>query len=380
MTRRIKAGLAVLWAALFGAVLASVPASADPYISMGDSTSTSSMYPSLLYGGHDDHAGFAQTLGADEHVALAQGGQVLAGLKIEQLPAALTAINAPDDTRAVTIGIGGNDALGDEGCFGSESGCAAWRASYFDLVGQVRAALDRDPGTEYFGLLSYYNPFKWDGSGVSPDDQANTDLKLFGANLTADQCPLEPSTGLNDVIRQAGSEYGAVVADPYDAFVAANGTFLADSIHANAAGNEAIADEFLDPLRPIDCDPPPEPTCETDASLCPPEPSCETDATLCPPQPTCETDATLCPKDRLAPQTRLRSMKRRGPRTIVFRFRSSEPGRFRCSIDRRAFTRCRSPKTYRKLRRGRHVFRVRAIDRAGNLDRTPARRVFRIRR
>lgn len=49
-----------------------------------------------------------------------------------------------------------------------------------------------------------------------------------------------------------------------------------------------------------DCPPPPEPTCETDASLCPPPPppTCETDADLCPPPPpvpTCETDQSLCP-------------------------------------------------------------------------------------
>lgn len=41
----------------------------------------------------------------------------------------------------------------------------------------------------------------------------------------------------------------------------------------------------------------PEPTCETDSSLCPtPDPTCETDRSLCPtPDPTCETDPLLCP-------------------------------------------------------------------------------------
>ncbi len=382
--RRITSGLVAALITLAAGFLAG-PASADPYISMGDSTSTStaggdtSMYPDLLYGGYGSHPGFTATLGADQHVALAQGGQVLSGLRQVQLPAALAAINAPDDTKAVTIAIGGNDALGSEGCFGSDEGCPAWRADFFDMVAQVRAALDNDPGEEYFGLLSYYNPFRWDGSGVSPDHQDHVDRQLFGANLTADQCPAEVSTGLNDIILQAGSEYRAVVADPYAAFLAANGSFLADPIHANAAGNVAVADAFLDPVLPIDCDPPPEPTCDTDALLCPPEPSCETDRSLCPPTPTCRTDASLCPPDTTAPQTRIVAMKRKGKRGFTFRFRSNEAGGFRCSIDGRAFTRCRSPKIFRSLKRGRHVFRVFAVDRAGNADKTPARRTFRVR-
>lgn len=39
----------------------------------------------------------------------------------------------------------------------------------------------------------------------------------------------------------------------------------------------------------------PDPTCETDSTFCPPDLTCETDSTLCPPELTCETDSTLCP-------------------------------------------------------------------------------------
>ncbi|MEA2312039.1 MAG: hypothetical protein QOE28_2007, partial [Solirubrobacteraceae bacterium] len=41
---------------------------------------------------------------------------------------------------------------------------------------------------------------------------------------------------------------------------------------------------------------------------------------------------------------------------------------------------CTSPKTYRKLKPGEHVFRVKARDRAGNVDATPTLRRFKIRR
>jgi hypothetical protein len=62
-----------------------------------------------------------------------------------------------------------------------------------------------------------------------------------------------------------------------------------------------------------------------------------------------------------------------------FRFRSSEAGSsFRCSLDRRKPKRCRSPRTYKRLKPGRHVFRVWAIDASGNKDPTPAKRRFRV--
>ncbi|CAN5254550.1 hypothetical protein BH18ACT14_BH18ACT14_02200 [soil metagenome] len=66
-------------------------------------------------------------------------------------------------------------------------------------------------------------------------------------------------------------------------------------------------------------------------------------------------------------------------RTARFTFRSSETGStFQCSLDARRFRACSARKTYRALARGRHVLRVRAKDRAGNLDPTPARHVWRV--
>jgi len=62
-----------------------------------------------------------------------------------------------------------------------------------------------------------------------------------------------------------------------------------------------------------------------------------------------------------------------------FRFASGEPGsRFTCKLDAQKSRPCTSPKTYRKLKRGKHVFRVKARDRAGNVDATPAVKRFRI--
>lgn len=75
----------------------------------------------------------------------------------------------------------------------------------------------------------------------------------------------------------------------------------------------------------------------------------------------------------------------RGPsvtrdQTPVFNLRSNDPRAvFSYRLDRRGnFKRTDSKLDLRKLDRGTHVLEVRAEDRAGNVDRTPARKTFRV--
>jgi hypothetical protein len=69
--------------------------------------------------------------------------------------------------------------------------------------------------------------------------------------------------------------------------------------------------------------------------------------------------------------------KRTHDRTPTFRFASDEEGStFLCRLDRGPFLPCRSPKTYRKLKPGRHAFKVKATDPAGNQDPTAAVKRF----
>jgi hypothetical protein len=89
-------------------------------------------------------------------------------------------------------------------------------------------------------------------------------------------------------------------------------------------------------------------------------------------------DGTVAP-DTDAPDTRIDD----GPRSRVkstsatFAFSSTEQNStFECSLDDAAFTPCSSPATYADLARGKHVFRVRATDAAGNTDPTPAMRAW----
>ena len=80
------------------------------------------------------------------------------------------------------------------------------------------------------------------------------------------------------------------------------------------------------------------------------------------------------PLDKTAPNATIRKLRLKPRKRIaVIAFRSSEPrSRFRCKLDRKRPARCRSPRTYKHLKPGRHRFKVWAIDAAGNKDPTPA--------
>ena len=86
--------------------------------------------------------------------------------------------------------------------------------------------------------------------------------------------------------------------------------------------------------------------------------------------------------DNGAPQTAIT----RGPsRTIrrhsaTFNWQWSDAGsNLECSLDGSAFQLCDGPLTLKRLKAGRHTFRVRAVDPDGNADPTPATRRFRVR-
>jgi hypothetical protein len=86
-------------------------------------------------------------------------------------------------------------------------------------------------------------------------------------------------------------------------------------------------------------------------------------------------------KDKTPPQTTITKgpKARTHKRTVKFTFISSEAGStFQCKLDRRPFKACRSPKKLKGLKPGKHVFKVRAKDAAGNVDPTPAKRVWRV--
>lgn len=84
-------------------------------------------------------------------------------------------------------------------------------------------------------------------------------------------------------------------------------------------------------------------------------------------------------EDSAAPETTIDSgpSGATGDTTPAFTFSANEPGaRFACRFDGAAFALCVSPLQAPTLSSGAHTFDVRALDRVGNADPTPARRSF----
>ena len=64
---------------------------------------------------------------------------------------------------------------------------------------------------------------------------------------------------------------------------------------------------------------------------------------------------------------------------VRFKFRSNEPGStFECKKDKKSWKPCTSPARMKRLDEGRHKFKVRATDPAGNTDPTPAKARFKV--
>jgi len=65
--------------------------------------------------------------------------------------------------------------------------------------------------------------------------------------------------------------------------------------------------------------------------------------------------------------------------TVKLKFRSDEQGsRFECKLDKRPWKACFSPKRLNRLTEGKHKFKVRAVDAAGNMDPSPAKDGFKV--
>jgi CSLREA domain-containing protein len=96
------------------------------------------------------------------------------------------------------------------------------------------------------------------------------------------------------------------------------------------------------------------------------KPRCKNMTGKCNPGEVLETTITKGPK------ARTRST------TAKFKFSSTAKGaKFECKLDKKKFKPCKSPKTYKGLKPGKHVFKVRAV-KGKTIDATPAKRKFKI--
>jgi lysophospholipase L1-like esterase len=168
-------------------------------------------------------------------------GESSSSMRGWQLQTALADIDGPTDTRIVTIDIGGNDIR--LGCrFGADLCTATFESNFSQTLGDLQAALDRDPGPETVIAGTLYN---WYAGSLSfqkgPFDQ---DLLGFSKRLSCADTGAE--VGLNDAIAQVASAHGALLADPYPAFEAAGHRYIySDGIHPNDLGYAAITNAFL---------------------------------------------------------------------------------------------------------------------------------------
>ena len=91
--------------------------------------------------------------------------------------------------------------------------------------------------------------------------------------------------------------------------------------------------------------------------------------------------AATPPGDTFPPDTGILKgpKKKTSKRHFKFTFGGSEPGvTFECQLDDGGWEACTSPHRVKGLKRGKHVFAVRAIDAAGNPDPTPADRRWKV--
>ena len=111
------------------------------------------------------------------------------------------------------------------------------------------------------------------------------------------------------------------------------------------------------------------------------EPDCDSDAFG---DETQDTDLSSCaPPDIAPPDTTITKgpKKKTAKPKAKYRFTSDEPGStFECKIDNAGFGfgDCASPVKLKRLDEGKHKFKVRAIDAAGNVDPSPAKDRFKV--
>jgi CSLREA domain-containing protein len=99
-----------------------------------------------------------------------------------------------------------------------------------------------------------------------------------------------------------------------------------------------------------------------------------------PPVPdACPATGCTAPADETPPQSKIRKHppKKSDKTTAKFAFVADEAGAsFQCKLDKKKFKACKSPKKYKHLKPGKHVFQVRARDSSGNVEPQPAKYKF----
>lgn len=179
-----------------------------------------------------------------------------------------------------------------------------------------------NPGTRYLGIESY-PPGLSISAGVDTDVTPYVLSALAGGRITL----TAPQTAIIDGVQEEFLRWS-------------NGGPRVQTVTANS--NQTYTAFYREP-----------PIAETDPPPTPPAP---------PPAP-------VEPSSRWG----AKPPKRTASTSARFSFRANPAGaRLQCKLDAKPWVGCRSPKTYRKLKPGRHTLRVRAIGADGSVEPTPS--------
>ena len=205
----------------------------------------------------DDHSG------PEQLTTYEQDGETSSSIIANQVFKAVQVIRGEEtDVEVVTLTIGGNDFLplvGEEPCASNPTGrecqtivaiaLTTFSVNYPAILGDLKAALDADPGEEQLLVTTYYNPYKGTGSPF----ELPADGILFGTDGTID-CAANATdftkAGLNDMITCFAAAASATTVDLYPVISdrALTHTHIAEGtgdIHPNDSGYRLIADAII---------------------------------------------------------------------------------------------------------------------------------------
>jgi lysophospholipase L1-like esterase len=258
----VTAMLLALLLAIPTTVAASAPKDERVYLALGDSLALGSGATRPDQVGYVPHlAGFfrgAAHGGTTSTLTVAlRGATSESFISSGRLAQAVAAIDAGSDVVVVTLDIGGNDLLGlvapGQPCaidlatlacqMATAEALRGFVANYSTILGELTAALVRDPGEEQLLVATFYNPLSGTGSPL----EAALDRALLGSDGKVD-CGGNPAQhGLNDLISCIAVQYSVSVADVYPLFVgkATSLTHIqGGDVHPTNAGYAAIATAF----------------------------------------------------------------------------------------------------------------------------------------
>src|SRR6476661_9020082 len=166
------------------------------YVALGDSiaagfgaTTRTKSYVELYYGYLQSNGS-----GVTEVLNLSLAGATAADLKDTKLGPAVAAINAPSDTKAITVDIGLNDILRDPNCPTANASTCPFADNLRAVLTALNTALSSDPGGATVQANEYYNP------AIGTPNASATRQLLLGSDGKIDCSGTGATLGLNDLI------------------------------------------------------------------------------------------------------------------------------------------------------------------------------------